>query len=166
MYLLAPLLAIRCTSDVETFEHRRNNACSNDGVYEAVQHVIVCQSYVSKQRSRAFHPQVSGSRFGVLHGASCIGQVSPRTITQCKLQQQEAVQMVHGVGGTYLYSEFTFGTKWGMESVTHLNHSRMVCPGWTPKVTSKMATLLHVSLGSVPRHLHAIRALLEAPYIT
>ena len=29
--------------------------------------------------------------------------------------------------------------------MTHMNHSRLLCPGWTPKIASKMASLVHVS---------------------
>ena len=32
-----------------------------------------------------------------------------------------------------------------MESVTHLNHSRLLCRGRTPKIASKMASLVLVS---------------------
>ena len=31
-----------------------------------------------------------------------------------------------------------------MESVTHVSHSRWLCPGWTPTVASKMASLVHI----------------------
>ena len=48
-----------------------------------------------------------------------------------------------------LKSAFTFGTKLGTESATHLNQSQQLCPGWTPKLASKIASLVHVSLTQV-----------------
>ena len=44
---------------------------------------------------------------------------------------------------------FTLGTKSGAEPVTHLNQSRQHCPGWTPKLASKIAPLVNVSLTQV-----------------
>ena len=32
-----------------------------------------------------------------------------------------------------------------MESATHVSQSRWLSPGWTPKITSQMARLVHVS---------------------
>ena len=44
----------------------------------------------------------------------------------------------------HLYTALTFGTKSGMESVTHVSRSRWLRPGWTPKFASKMASLVHI----------------------
>lgn len=44
-----------------------------------------------------------------------------------------------------LRSASTFGTKSGMESVTSMNHSRLLSPGWTPRMASKTVSLVHVT---------------------